>query len=619
SSTGPCLDIENLLDPELKKRLGEPLERPLRAARPQSPHEAQLMSELYARIAQKCGKPLLDEVAGPNSHERFDASLENATRVFDAIVTEELAQQDATLSKDVQPIPWRFYHSLLSMRWCAFPLLTLAYSGSLLVACQLCGHFGTWSAAVLAADCSRSRARAVEAAVLLGLALLLSGLLIACAPLLGLEACGVMLKFSDETLQLLAAYTALLGLGAVVGHFLHVGLGKAAREDTRSGWRLGVGSRSFSKAQATHAFWALYQPQAMALVYQLHSDWPYNILRLWKQPERVGTPRVLQTYLAQPEALRFLVNSNFASKDFHEVRAIWQGGQKEEVCLYVIKDYEGHPTLEAGFAASETDEADGWCCLPLLKGIGETEGYQSGQALSLSELQSLCASDLTRVAAFLRSDACKSVYVLTGAGVSTGAGIPDFRSAGGLYDSIRPELITASFIQRQKMRFDPTYVVERDMFFQNPFPYLEVRRPFILGTHRQQWKATISHWFMKFLEEEGKLKRLFTQNIDGLDYQTGISPTRVTNVHGSIARVSCEGCGKEMPFDDFCAQVRTNIKDIYKTDPEAPEESTSIPCPHCQHPLVKPNTILFGSNLPEEFFGRKSRRYSQMQPVTVRT
>jgi len=104
SSTGPCLDIENLLDPELKKRLGEPLERPLRAARPQSPHEAQLMSELYARIAQKCGKPLLDEVAGPNSHERFDASLENATRVFEAIVTEELAQQDATFSKDVQRI-----------------------------------------------------------------------------------------------------------------------------------------------------------------------------------------------------------------------------------------------------------------------------------------------------------------------------------------------------------------------------------------------------------------------------------------------------------------------------------------------------------------------------------
>ncbi|CAE7579338.1 SIRT3 [Symbiodinium sp. CCMP2456] len=81
SSTGPCLDIENLLDPELKKRLGEPLERPLRAARPQSPHEAQLMSELYARIAQKCGKPLLDEVAGTSHAEKKWEFQQNVTRV----------------------------------------------------------------------------------------------------------------------------------------------------------------------------------------------------------------------------------------------------------------------------------------------------------------------------------------------------------------------------------------------------------------------------------------------------------------------------------------------------------------------------------------------------------
>jgi len=80
-----CLDIDNLLDPELKKRLGEPLERPLRAARPQRPQEAKVMSEIYARIAQECGKPLLEDVWRPTSHERFDASLENATRVFASV------------------------------------------------------------------------------------------------------------------------------------------------------------------------------------------------------------------------------------------------------------------------------------------------------------------------------------------------------------------------------------------------------------------------------------------------------------------------------------------------------------------------------------------------------
>ena len=208
--------------------------------------------------------------------------------------------------------------------------------------------------------------------------------------------------------------------------------------------------------------------------------------------------------------------------------------------------------------------------------------------------------DLAGTAEFLKSGACKSVYVLTGAGASTGAGIPDFRSPGGMYDSLRPELITATEAQRKRMRMDPVNVVMKDMFFQNQFPYLEVRRPFILGTQQQQWKATLTHWFMRFLEEEGLLKRLFTQNIDGLDYQTGISRELVTNVHGSLARVSCEGCGYEMPFDDFCAQVRTNVKDIYRTDPTAPAESSNINCPRCNAPLVKPNTVLFGSSLPSE-------------------
>jgi len=210
--------------------------------------------------------------------------------------------------------------------------------------------------------------------------------------------------------------------------------------------------------------------------------------------------------------------------------------------------------------------------------------------------------DLAGIAELIKTGACKSVYVLTGAGVSTGAGIPDFRSPGGMYDSLQPELITATETQRKRMRTDPTNVVMKDMFFQNQFPYLEVRRPFILGTQQQQWKATLSHWFMKFLEEEALLKRLFTQNIDGLDYQTGISRDVVTNVHGSLARVTCEGCGNEMPFDDFCAEVRTKVKDIYKSDPEAPAESSNILCPHCYQPLVKPSTVLFGSKLPEEFF-----------------
>jgi NAD-dependent SIR2 family protein deacetylase len=50
----------------------------------------------------------------------------------------------------------------------------------------------------------------------------------------------------------------------------------------------------------------------------------------------------------------------------------------------------------------------------------------------------------------------------------------------------------------------------------------------------------------------------------------------VTNVHGSIANVSCEGCGREVPFDVFCQKVKTQIKDIYNVDPTAPKDGQDV-------------------------------------------
>uniref|UniRef100_A0A7S0B694 Deacetylase sirtuin-type domain-containing protein n=1 Tax=Pyrodinium bahamense TaxID=73915 RepID=A0A7S0B694_9DINO len=210
--------------------------------------------------------------------------------------------------------------------------------------------------------------------------------------------------------------------------------------------------------------------------------------------------------------------------------------------------------------------------------------------------------DLPGVAEFIKSEACRKIVVLTGAGVSTGAGIPDFRSPGGMYSTLRPELITATERERALMRKDPIWVVMKDMFLRNQFPYMEVRRPFILGTQQRKWKATISHWFFRFLEEEKLLIRLFTQNIDGLDYHTGLSRQSVCNVHGSIGRVACEACGHEVPLDDFCKEVRMKIKDIYGLDPEAPKESSNIFCPKCSGPTLKPTTVLFGASLPADFF-----------------
>lgn len=243
-------------------------------------------------------------------------------------------------------------------------------------------------------------------------------------------------------------------------------------------------------------------------------------------------------------------------------------------------------------------------------------------------------SDLAGLARFILSNECQHVAILSGAGMSCASGIPDFRSPGGMYDTLQPHLITATEQQRQLMRQDPTNVVTWDMFQQNAFPYLEVRRPFILGTRDRKWKATVAHRFAELLHVKlHKLRRIFTQNIDGLDFQCDQIPRdKIVPVHGTLGRVACEGCGAEADYNRFCHQVQTQIKDIYKakegddndndvaaTAPPAaaPKESTPILCEQCRKPLVKPTTVLFGRSLPEEFFVRLEQDLPKLDLLIV--
>ena len=152
------------------------------------------------------------------------------------------------------------------------------------------------------------------------------------------------------------------------------------------------------------------------------------------------------------------------------------------------------------------------------------------------------------------------------------------------------------------MKIDPTYVVSWDIFRSNPFPYLEVRRPFILGLHDQTlWKPTIFHFFTRLLYDKNLLLRHYSQNIDGLDFKIDVPTSKLILVHGSLSQVSCEGCGREMLNKTFTKLVKKQIKDIYGKDADAPKSSTCIICPGCSKPLVKPSTVLYGRKLPAAF------------------
>lgn len=226
----------------------------------------------------------------------------------------------------------------------------------------------------------------------------------------------------------------------------------------------------------------------------------------------------------------------------------------------------------------------------------------SAHALQQIRTASLQSQDLDGLATLLNSRKSVKVGFLTGAGISVAAGIPDFRSPGGMYDTLQPELLTAQVRDRERMMDDPTAVVSKDLFFRNPFPYLELRRPFILGTGDRKWKMTIAHAFQRLCYDRGLLHRVYTQNIDGLDFQTNIPQDMLVNVHGTMGSVSCEHCKVSYPIEQFRDDVRRNIKDIYHTDPQAPLESSLILCPQCAKPGLKPDTVLYGGSLPSRFF-----------------
>jgi NAD+-dependent protein deacetylase sirtuin 2 len=269
---------------------------------------------------------------------------------------------------------------------------------------------------------------------------------------------------------------------------------------------------------------------------------------------------------------------------------------------------------------SEEEDSDAQDLLRRLAAIAQARGiplewlvlqaYQDGYVDDEDDDQPLdypfgaAPQSLEDVANFIQSDKCRSIVILAGAGMSVASGIPDFRSADGLYATLDADLLTADEAEREAIRADPTVSLQQDMFLQNPYPCLELQREFILGTREQRWKATLAHRFIELLHEKtGKLVRHYTQNIDGLEDQcTKLPREKMIAVHGSMDRAECARCQSEADFDEFCNAVQRQIKDLSGKDPTAPKESTPIVCKVCGHNAMKPAIVLFKSSLPKVFF-----------------
>jgi NAD-dependent deacetylase len=159
--------------------------------------------------------------------------------------------------------------------------------------------------------------------------------------------------------------------------------------------------------------------------------------------------------------------------------------------------------------------------------------------------------------------------VLTGAGISTESGIPDFRSPTGIWAKYDPmEYATISAFRR-----DPVKVWE---FYALRFRVLTEAEP------------NPGHLALAELERRGIVRAVVTQNIDGLHQRAGSQD--VVEVHGSIRSASCLACGETVPLEDVVAALET---------------APAPPCPRCGE-ILKPDVIMFGELLPEGAMERAS-------------
>jgi NAD-dependent deacetylase len=172
-------------------------------------------------------------------------------------------------------------------------------------------------------------------------------------------------------------------------------------------------------------------------------------------------------------------------------------------------------------------------------------------------------------------DAATRVVALTGAGISTDSGIPDFRGPQGVWTR-DPEAEKMATIQH--------YVAD-------------------VAVRKRAWRSRLDHpvWVARpnaghhalvALERRGKLHALVTQNVDGLHVAAGHDPARVIEVHGTLREVVCLDCGERAPMERALDRVRAGEEDP--------------PCRTCGG-ILKSATISFGQALVPEDLRRAHR------------
>ncbi len=165
----------------------------------------------------------------------------------------------------------------------------------------------------------------------------------------------------------------------------------------------------------------------------------------------------------------------------------------------------------------------------------------------------------------------RRVTVLTGAGISTDSGIPDYRGPNGVWtrDPDAEKLVTLGYYLTDPEIRRRSWLLRQAMQDVDPQP-------------------NAGHAALVELERQGRLRALVTQNIDGLHQAAGSDPALVHEIHGTVHEVVCSGCGDRTPIGETLDRVAAG-----EPDPA---------CRRCGG-ILKSATVYFGQMLDEAVVG----------------
>ncbi|MCF1585550.1 NAD-dependent protein deacylase [Tetragenococcus koreensis] len=141
----------------------------------------------------------------------------------------------------------------------------------------------------------------------------------------------------------------------------------------------------------------------------------------------------------------------------------------------------------------------------------------------------------------------KKVVFLTGAGVSTASGIPDYRSKNGLYST----------------GGSPEYLLSHPCLINEPEKHYEFVKQYMI---HPEAKPNVIHQKMAEFTQKGKAD-IITQNVDGLHLSAGADPQHLIEFHGDIYHIYCQKCGRTVALEDYLSSMyHENCGGILRTD-----------------------------------------------------